>query len=72
MYERSGVVYFPVDWEPCNMKFLSISFSLDQLPDPSPTFRLFPDFPISRLGGDYFRIIISESHFIEDSQKKKT
>ena len=47
------------------MKFLSISFSLAQLPDPSQTF------PISRLGGDHFRIIISESHFIEDSQKKK-
>ena len=30
------------------MKFLSISFSLAQLPDPSQTFRFFPDFPTWR------------------------
>ena len=30
-----GVVYFPVDWEPCDMKFLSISFPVVRLPDPS-------------------------------------
>ena len=28
-------------------------------------------FSLAQLGRDHFRIIISESHFIEDSQKKK-
>ena len=44
------------------MKFLSISLSLAQLPNPSQTFRL---------GEDHFKIIILELLYIEDSQKKK-
>ena len=51
------------------MKFLSTSFSLVRLPDPSQNFRLFPDFPT--WCGEPVRIIISESYFTEDSQKKK-
>ena len=51
------------------MKFLSTSFSLVPLPDPSQNFRLFPDFPTGC--GEPVRIIISESYFTEDSQKKK-
>ena len=50
------------------MKFVSrpISFSLVQLPDPSQDF-----FPISRLGGNPVRTIMSKSYFMEDSPKKK-
>ena len=51
------------------MKFLSTSFSLVRLPDPSQNFRLFPDF--RTWCGEPVRIIISESCFTEDSQKKK-
>ena len=51
------------------MKFLSTSFSLVRLRDPSQNFRLFPDFPT--WCGEPVRIIISESYFTEDSQKKK-
>ena len=51
------------------MKFLSTSFSLVRLPDPSQNFRLFPDFPTWCV--EPLRIIISESYFTEDSQKKK-
>ena len=51
------------------MKFLITSFSLVRLPDPSQNFRLFPDFPT--WCGEPVRIIISESYFMEDSQKKK-
>ena len=49
------------------MKFVSTSFSLVRLPDPSKNFRLFPDFPT--WCGQPVRIIISESYFMEDSQK---
>ena len=49
------------------MKFLSTSFSLVRLPDPSRNFRLFPDFPI--WCKEPVRIIISESYCMEDSQK---
>ena len=49
------------------MKVLSTSFSLVRLPDTSQNFRLFPDFPT--WCGEPVRIIISESHFMEDSQK---
>ena len=52
------------------MKFLSTSFSLVRLPDPSQNFPLFPDFPT--WCGEPVRIIISESYFTEDSQKKQT
>ena len=54
------------------MKFLS-SLHVFHFPLPNfPTHHKLSDFfPISRLGGDHFRIIISESHLIEDSQKKK-
>ena len=51
------------------MKFLSTSFSLVRLPDTSQNFRLFPDIPT--WCGEPVRIIISESYFSEDSQKKK-
>ena len=51
------------------MKFLSTSFSLVRIPDPSQNFRLFPDFPT--WCGEPVRIIISESYFTKDSQKKK-
>ena len=51
------------------MKFLSTSFSLVRLPDPSQNFRLFPYFP--NWCGEPVRIIVSESYFMEDSQKKK-
>ena len=51
------------------MKFLSTSFSLVRLPDPSQNFRLLPDF--LTWCGEPVRIIISESYFTEDSQKKK-
>ena len=49
------------------MKVLSTSFSLVRLPDTSQNFRLFPDFPT--WCGEPVRIIISKSHFMEDSQK---
>ena len=49
------------------MKVLSTSFSLIRLPDISQNFRLFPDFPT--WCGEPVRIIISESYFMEDSQK---
>ena len=49
------------------MKVLSTSFSLIRLPDTSQNFRLFPDFPT--WCGEPVRIIISESYFMEDSQK---
>ena len=51
------------------MKFLSTSFSLVRTPDPSQNFRLFPNFPT--WCGEHVRIIISESYFTKDSQKKK-
>ena len=51
------------------MKFLSTSFSLVRLPDPSQNFRLFPDF--STWCGEHVRIIILESYFMEDSQKNR-
>ena len=50
------------------MKFLSNSFSLVRLPDQSQNFQLFPD--SLTWCGEPVRIIISESYFIEDSQKK--
>ena len=51
------------------MKFLSPSFSLVRLLDLSQNFQLFPDFPT--WCGEPVRIMISESYFKEDSQKKK-
>ena len=51
------------------MKFLNTLFSLVRLPDPSQYFGLFPDF--LTWCGEPVRIIISESYFMEDSQKKK-
>ena len=55
------------------MKFLSTSFSLVRIPDPSQNFQLFHDFPT--WCGEPVRIIISESYYTKDSQKnnkKKT
>ena len=53
------------------MKFLIthvLHFSVVRLHDPSQNFRLFPDFPT--WCGEPVRIIISESYFMEESQKK--
>ena len=49
------------------MKFLITSFSLVRLPDPIHKISDF--FPT--WCGEPVRIIISESYFMEDSQKKK-